>query len=36
VEESLGHVVLRVALEHLGGDARQVTLQWRHGEGRRP
>ena len=36
VEESLGHVVLRVALEHLGGDARQVTLEWRHGEGRRP
>ncbi|MGI8594267.1 MAG: tRNA (adenosine(37)-N6)-threonylcarbamoyltransferase complex ATPase subunit type 1 TsaE [Solirubrobacteraceae bacterium] len=35
VEEALGRVVLRVALEHLGGDARRVRLDWRLAEGRR-
>ena len=28
-EGALGRVVLRVVLEHLGGDARGVTLDWR-------
>ncbi len=35
-EGALGHVALRVALEHLGGDARRVTLDWRHDVGRGP
>jgi len=26
--EGLGNVVLRVALEHRGGDRREVTLEW--------
>jgi tRNA threonylcarbamoyladenosine biosynthesis protein TsaE len=32
-EEALGHVVLRVALEHVGGDARLITLEWRQDRG---
>ena len=33
-EGSLGRVVLRVALEHLGGDVRLVTFRWRSERGR--